>query len=43
MQAIADDVISKYVLSHVNIFYCLRGILVNGLSQMEREKPFSKF
>ena len=28
IQAIADDISSKYVPPHVNIFYCLGGILL---------------
>ena len=30
IQAIADDITSKYVPPHVNIFYCLGGITLNN-------------
>jgi cytochrome b6 len=30
LQSIADDILSKYVPSHVNIFYCFGGILLTA-------------
>ena len=40
IQAIADDITSKYVPPHVNIFYCLGGItLTCFLVQVQRLFP----
>lgn len=30
IQSISDDVLSKYVPPHVNIFYCLGGIVLTS-------------
>ena len=31
IQSIADDILSKYVPAHVNIFYCFGGIILTSL------------